>query len=736
MMNIVRVALAVPLKKFFDYLAPDDQFPKLEIGMRVLVSFGRQKRVGIIMGFATTSDVPIKQLKTIKQVLDQQSVFDQTTLKLLKRAANYYHHALGEVLFHALPQKLRLGESSEKLAQIQYRLTPKGHLALTDNSLKRAKKQFESLQQLANATQDPQQIKLSPTIKKSLLEKGLIETYSIPPVEKLWKVTPDIVKTENKLTLNKEQALAVNLIIFQQGFKAWLLDGVTGSGKTEVYLQVIEEVLKQGKQVLVLVPEISLTPQTIRRFEARFEIPIDVVHSNLNDNQRLNVWQRAKTGESAIVIGTRSAIFTRFKNLGLIVIDEEHDQSFKQQEGWRYNARDLAVMLAHQHQIPIILGSATPSLESLHNAEQGKYQILQLKQRAISQQKINYRLLDLKRQRVYHGLSEQLLNKMEQHLEQGNQVMLFLNRRGFAPILMCHECGWVAECKHCDKPYTYHQYRKVLHCHHCSAQAKLPFQCENCGSTHLITSGIGTEQLENTLTERFPKYQISRIDRDTTARKGELEQHLTTINQGRSQILIGTQLLAKGHHFPNVTLVGLVNIDNALFSLDFRAEERLAQIYTQVAGRTGRAEKAGEVFLQTYYPDHPLLQLLLNQGYQAFAQQALLQRQALSLPPASYQALFKARSKQSEKAEKTLEQLAAKIMEICQQTPQLSTIQCLPPMPALLAKQAGQFRWHLLLQHTQRANLQLLLTLLETEIPALTLSNVHLSLDVDPYDFS
>ncbi|AWX15942.1 primosomal protein N' [Mergibacter septicus] len=736
-MNIVRVALAIPLKTTFDYLVPPQDFPSLQVGMRVMVPFGPHEKIGIIVELATTSEYQIEQLKTIKTVLDQQPIFDQKTWALLQWSANYYHHPLGDVLFQALPQKLRQGKDNQMQTETGYRLTEKGQQALSDGSLARSKKQLEALQRLSITTEQyTNTLKLSSTIKKNLLAKELIEEYDISTPITQWQTQKEqIIKTKNKLTLNKEQALAVNLMVFQQTFKVWLLQGITGSGKTEVYLQVIEEVVKQGKQVLVLVPEISLTPQTIRRFEARFNLPIDVLHSNLNDSQRLAVWQRSSLGQNAIVIGTRSALFTRFQHLGLIVLDEEHDQSFKQQEGWRYNARDLAVMLAQQHQIPIILGSATPSLESLNNVEQGKYQLLQLKQRAESQQKTNYRLLDLKRQRVYHGLSEQLLHLMQQHLSQGNQVMLFLNRRGFAPILMCHECGWIAECQHCDKPYTYHQHRSALHCHHCSAQVKLPHQCKNCGSTHLITSGIGTEQLEKSLIQHFPQYQISRLDRDTTTRKGQLEKHLEQINQGHSQILIGTQLLAKGHHFPNVTLVGIINIDNALFSLDFRAEERLAQIYTQVAGRTGRSEKAGEVVLQTYYPDHPLLQLLLNHGYSAFAQQALNQRQTMGLPPASYQALFKARSKQSDKAQNVLEQIAQKIMAFTQ-NPTFSSIQCLPPMPALQAKKAGFFRWQLLIQTPHRASLQKLLSVLELEIATLTSTNVHLTLDVDPYDFS
>jgi len=509
----------------------------------------------------------------------------------------------------------------------------------------------------------------------------------------------------------------------------WLLEGVTGSGKTEIYLQYIEEVLKKGKQVLVLVPEIGLTPQTVRRFQARFNVEIDVLHSNLNDTQRLNVWERARTGQSAILIGTRSALFTQFSNLGLIILDEEHDGSFKQQDGWRYHARDLGIVLAQKLNIPILLGSATPSLESVNNVQNGKYRYLVLSKRAGNATALCQFVIDLKHQRIQNGLSEPLLQRMQEHLEKGNQVLLFLNRRGFAPVLLCHECGWIDECHHCEKPYTYHQHQRVLRCHHCGAQKTVPIQCGHCGSTHLVTTGLGTEQLEETLKARFPQYNIARIDRDSTARKGKLEGYLEDIQQGKSQILIGTQMLAKGHHFPNVTLVALVNVDNALFSLDFRAEERLAQLYVQVAGRSGRAEKQGEVVLQTHYPDHPLLTTLLEKGYQAFAEETLKLRHNMGLPPFSFQALFKAQCRHSEEAENALSQLASFFYE-----QKIEGLQVLGPIPAPFSKKAGQYRWQLLLQHASRKQLQTALSRYSPEL--IKSSQVRLILDVDPLDLS
>ena len=640
-MNIVRVALAVPLPRFFDYLYPPNLMPI--VGGRVLVPFGSQKRVGIVVDLPASSDVAKEKLKPIIDVLDAESLFNSTTWDWLAWSANYYRAALGDVLFQALPVKLRNGESAVKNDRTFWRITDLGKQALESGELKRAKKQIEALNLLLTQDLEKGNNEISSAIWSALKGKDYVEEIIVPTEQKSWQQAlgdNPLVNLDNRLTLNKQQALAFSQLLFQEGFNVWLLEGVTGSGKTEIYLQYIEEVLKKGKQVLVLVPEIGLTPQTVRRFQARFNAEIDVLHSNLNDTQRLNVWERARTGQSAIVIGTRSALFTQFSDLGLIILDEEHDGSFKQQDGWRYHARDLGIVLAQKLNIPILLGSATPSLESVNNVQNGKYHHLVLSKRAGNATALRQFVIDLKHQRIQNGLSEPLLKRMQEHLEKGNQVLLFLNRRGFAPVLLCHECGWIDECHHCEKPYTYHQHQRVLRCHHCGAQKTVPMQCGHCGSTHLVTTGLGTEQLEETLKARFPQYNIARIDRDSTARKGKLEGYLDDIQQGKSQILIGTQMLAKGHHFPNVTLVALVNVDNALFSLDFRAEERLAQLYVQVAGRSGRAEKQGEVVLQTHYPDHPLLTTLLEKGYQAFAEETLKLRHNMGLPPFSFQALF------------------------------------------------------------------------------------------------
>ena len=730
-MPFARIALPVPLHRYFDYVFPASM--KVVVGGRVLVPFGTQKRVGVVVDVVEQTEVPEEQLKPVLACLDDTSLFSAESWQFLSWAANYYHAPLGEVLSQALPVKLRQGESAVEKQKIFWKPTALGEQALAQGLLKRSKKQLEALQ-AANDGMEKGNNPFGSGIWSALKAKEYITEIAQEPEIQTWQqqlADKPIVNKTDRLTLNKQQALVFSQLKFTQGFVAWLLDGVTGSGKTEIYLQFIEEILNQGKQVLVLVPEIGLTPQTVSRFQARFNVVIDVLHSNLNDTQRLHVWQRARSGQSAVIIGTRSALFTQFADLGAIIIDEEHDASFKQQDGWRYHARDLAVVYAKQLNIPVLMGSATPSLESLNNVQQGKYQRLCLSEKANHSTALQQRVIDLKHQSMRNGLSEILIKRMQAHLEKGNQVLLFLNRRGFAPVLLCHECGWMAECRHCDKPYTYHQQHNVLRCHHCSAQKPIPRQCGNCGSTQLITTGLGTEQLEDTLKAVFPHYGIARIDRDTTARKGKLEGYLADIQQGKSQILIGTQMLAKGHHFPNVTLVALVNVDSALFSLDFRAEERLAQLYMQVAGRAGRGAQQGEVLLQTHYPEHPLLQSLLKHGYDNFAQQALSLRHKMELPPFSSQALFKAQSRHSEEAEQLLAQFAEYFYGVKQHT--APELQILGPITAPFSKKAGQYRWQLLLQHPSRLILQQVLNEFQTSGLNKPVQ-VRWVLDVDPLD--
>lgn len=730
-MPVAHVALPVPLPRTFDYLLPDSMVASA--GCRVRVPFGTQQRVGIVVSVGETSELPLNELKSVLEVLDSAPVFSVPVWRLLLWAADYYHHAIGDVLFNAIPVPLRQGKPASGAVQWFWFATEQGQ-AVDLNSLKRSPKQQQALAALRQGRiwrHQVAELEFNDAALQALRTKGLAELNSEEPAHHDWRHGFSVCG--ERLRLNTEQATAVGAIhSAADQFSAWLLAGVTGSGKTEVYLSVLENVLAQGKQALVMVPEIGLTPQTIARFRERFSAPVEVLHSGLNDSERLSAWLKAKNGEAAIVIGTRSSLFTPFKNLGVIVIDEEHDSSYKQQEGWRYHARDLAVYRAHSEQIPIILGSATPALETLHNVRARKYKMLRLTRRAGNARPAMQHVLDLKGQAIQAGLSPALVNRMRQHLQAGNQVILFLNRRGFAPALLCHDCGWIAECPRCDHYYTLHQAQQHLRCHHCDSQRQVPRQCPSCGSTHLMPVGLGTEQLEQALAPLFPGVPLSRIDRDTTSRKGALEQHLAEVHRGGARILIGTQMLAKGHHFPDVTLVALLDVDGALFSADFRAAERFAQLYTQVSGRAGRAGKQGEVVLQTHHPEHPLLQTLLHKGYDTFAEQALAERQTLQLPPWTSHVLIRAEDHNNQQAPLFLQQLK----NLLQSSPLADQhLWVLGPVPALAPKRAGRWRWQLLLQHPSRVRLQQIvsgtLTLINTLPEA---RKVKWMLDVDPIE--
>ena len=731
-MPVVQVALPVPLARTFDYRL-DNAMACPVVGARVSVPFGKRNAIGIVVGISDTSTFPLEQLKAIDAVLDSESLFPPSLWRILCWATEYYHYPIGEVLFHALPILLRQGKPAQSAPLWQWFATEQGRTTPPE-SLKRAPKQQQALAALLQKPVYRHQVNemaLAESALQALRKKGLIDLRAQEVATTGWRNGFSVLG--ERLRLNTEQATAVGAIRSEDTqFAAWLLAGVTGSGKTEVYLSVLENILAQGRQALVLVPEIGLTPQTIARFRERFNAPVEVLHSGLNDSERLSVWLRARNGEAAIVIGTRSALFTPFSRLGVIIIDEEHDSSYKQQEGWRYHARDLAVFRAREEGIPIVMGTATPALETLHNVQMGKYRQLTLSKRAGNAKPAVQHLLDLKGLPLKVGLSQPLLKRMKAHLQADNQVILFLNRRGYAPALLCHECGWIAECQRCDHYYTLHQNYRQLRCHHCDSQRPVPQQCPKCGSTHLVSVGVGTEQLENELAPLFPDTPITRIDRDTTSRKGSLEQHLADVHQGGARILIGTQMLAKGHHFPDVTLVALLDVDGALFSADFRSAERFAQLYTQVSGRAGRAGKQGEVILQTHHPEHPLLQILLQQGYDAFAKQALAERKSVFLPPYTSHIIVRSEDHDNQQSALFLQQLR----NLLEASPlKDDALWIMGPVPALQAKRGGRFRWQLLLQHPSR---QLLQRLIKTSQPLINTlpqaRKVKWTLDVDPID--
>ena len=540
-------------------------------------------------------------------------------------------------------------------------------------------------------------------------------------------------KIKNTIQLNEDQKKAITIIKNHLNeFKAFLLDGVTGSGKTEVYLRVIVEIIAQKKQALILVPEINLTPQTIARFAERFSVKIAVFHSRLTLKERLLSWLMAKDGAAPIIIGTRSAIFTPLKNPGIIIIDEEHDLSFKQQTGLRYSARDLAVMRGKLENIPVVLGSATPSLESIYNVKRKRYVELKLPERAGNAICPSFHLVDMRSQKLKNGIAENLLIQIKKHLADGGQVLIFLNRRGFAPVLICHHCSWVAGCKHCDARLTMHQKQQHMRCHHCGAIIRIPTKCPECAGEKLLMLGAGTERIEIALRELFPDVKLTRIDRDTTKRKNSLEEILDGIHKGEYQILVGTQMLAKGHHFPNVTMVAVLNVDQSLFGFDFRSSEHLAQLVMQVAGRAGRAEKPGQVYLQTHNPHHPLLLNLINGGYVSFVNNCLEERQTARLPPYSYLALLQAEGKKQGAVLEFLTTLCSAAKSELNKT-----IEIFGPVPATMERKAGYFRAQLLLQSQNREALQQAINILLDNIDKLKpKNNIRWFLDIDPAELS
>ncbi|MEA2080291.1 MAG: primosomal protein N', partial [Pseudomonadota bacterium] len=550
---ILEIAVPSPLFRSFDYRAPKAIHHRQAVpGVRVLVPFGHRQVTGVLLASKQHTDVAAEKLKSALQILDTEPVFAGDLLQMLSWAAGYYHHPIGETLATALPVLLRKPVKPPDMAIKVWQLTDSGHQQL-ERSLSRAPRQLSVLNELKAHPQGLARETLSVplAVLKNLQQKGWIVC-----LDAAHEQVQDILNPSPALhSLTEPQKKAVKAVKSAFGkFSTFLLEGVTGSGKTEVYLQLIEPLLQDNRQVLVLVPEIGLTPQLVDRFRKRFTVDVAVLHSGLNDSQRLRAWQQAAGGTARLILGTRSAIFTPLKNPGLIIVDEEHDSSFKQQEGLRYSARDLAVWRARQLNIPIILGSATPSLESLHNERQGRYRLLLLPERAGQALAPKMHLLDLRGQPLRDLLSAALLDAMDAHLKRGGQILLFLNRRGFAPVLLCHACGWVSECRRCDARMTLHQRSGELRCHHCGSRRRVDAFCPSCGSSELLGIGEGTERVEQALLERFPNDPVLRIDRDTTRRKGQLEGALSAAQAGKARILLGTQMLAKGHHFPNVTL--------------------------------------------------------------------------------------------------------------------------------------------------------------------------------------
>ncbi|WP_436395931.1 primosomal protein N' [Acidithiobacillus ferriphilus] len=711
--SCIQVAVMVPLRRVFSYALPAEGH--LQPGMRVRVPFGKGKRVGIVLGYASCP--PDVTLKAIEQVLDAHPILPIALQQLIHFGAAYYHHPLGDAWATALPTLLRQGRSLPKPTPWGYRLsaTEAQTAPRQPGKLQQALRELLVITGVVPEAEIPKELR---HILRQAIRKGWIEAVAEVTLPKQGIPSPH--------RLNAEQESAVTQLRMAKGFKAWLLEGVTGSGKTEVYLEAIRPHLESGAQALILVPEIGLTPQLVERCQARFgEHRVAALHSAQGDGERLRIWAAAAAGQIQVIIGTRSALFVPLPRLAMIIVDEEHDPSFKQQNGWHYSARDLAIQRARLENIPIVLGSATPSLESLYNAQKGRYQHLELRQRATSADLPKMTILPLRRENLQGGISSTLLTACKETLEAGNQVLLFLNRRGYAPAVLCHDCGHVVQCPRCSAPMTWHRQQERLRCHHCSHESRWPPACPVCRSAVLITVGQGTEQLEEVLRQRFPQTPIWRIDRDALHGRDALATAVSDIHRNRAAILVGTQMLAKGHHFPAVTLVGIINTDQGLFSADFRAPERLLQTVLQVAGRAGREERPGRVILQTHLPEHPLLQSLAQGDYRPPAQALLDERRAAGLPPFGALTLLRAEAHQRCRVDEFLKAAG--------QCAPPALVEISGPTPSLMERRAGFERAELWIQAPGRAQMQKALKLWLPQLAELhSAKNVRWTLDVDP----
>jgi primosomal protein N' (replication factor Y) len=724
---ILRVAVPVPLYTLLDYLPPEGvSAESLHRGCRVEVPIAGRSRVGVIWEVCEQTSIDTSRLKRAVAILDSKPLLGTLDRELLAWCASYYKHPLGEVVQASLPARLRQGLEQASQKVVAWRLINR---EISTDDFRRAPVQLRIVRQLLESETPVTASELQASDKavrgalRRLAKKQLVEEILIEPES-------DARSVQSRPALTAEQESAVETLRNSNGFAPMLLDGITGSGKTEVYLAVAETMIQEGRQVLVLVPEIALTPQLQQRFSSGLTGTVSVMHSGLSDSEREQAWSAAEKGRTDLLLGTRSAVFTPIPRLGLIIVDEEHDLSYKQQEGHRYSARDVAVMRAKLAGIPALLGSATPSLESLNNAINGRYGWLKLRERPGSATPPAMRLIDVRKLPLRRGLSPALIAAVREETDAGNQTILFLNRRGYAPQLTCHECGWIAECRHCDARMTWHRQAARLWCHHCGYQQPKPARCPECGAEEsLIFLGQGTERLEETIAEIFPHVPIIRIDRDSTRRKGSLDRSLDRVHSSDAAILVGTQMLAKGHDLPNVTLVGILNADHGLLNPDFRAPERTAQLLVQVSGRAGRADKPGRVLIQTRHPDNPLLQTLIRKGYGAFAREELALRQEAGFPPFSHQVLLRAEGLDAAMVEDFMQQardFASGEME---------NVEIHGPLPALVERKAGHYRWHLLLQSVDRSSLHRQLdSLLAWLIDRKQGRKLRWSLDSDPQE--
>ena len=723
-MPIVRVALDVPLPSLFDYSIEQD----VSIGQRVIVPFGRRQLVGVVMECADQSEMAPERIKPVTQIPQDNAPLSTELLELLRFCSDYYHCPIGQTVLSALPTRLRSVRPVVSKPSLNYQLTVGGLALNLDDFPKRKVVQWRILAKLADHPCNQAQIRgLSATAGaqlKALIEEGYVEQCENSP--------PLVVHAfDNAHVLTEEQQRAVNEVVDTRGYACFLLHGITGSGKTEVYVHLMHEVLQRGGQVLLLVPEINLTPQLEQYFRSRFpDTSFASLHSGLGESERLNNWQQAQTGAAQIVLGTRLAVFAELPQLALIIVDEEHDASFKQQDGLRYSARDVAIFRASQHGVSVVLGSATPSLESYHNAQSGRYRMIRLTERAQAVARLPVvSCININQAVMHHGISENLMRAIEQRIAKKEQSLLFINRRGYAPVLMCTSCGWLSDCKHCAGKMVLHLNDRRLRCHYCGYQIKVPHACPTCGNADLHPVGSGTQRIESVLQERFPEARILRVDRDSTRNKRTWQAMREKIHANEVDILVGTQMLAKGHDFPELTLVGVINPDSALYSSDFRAPEKLFALLAQVAGRAGRADKPGEVMIQTAFYDHPLFRALQAHDFDGWAASQLAERKMAGFPPYTFQAMLRAEGKIESEVYAYLNQ--ARKAAIALQQP----VEVLGVVPAALPRRANHIRAQLLIQASSRKVMQQFLRVWHPELDAMAVPKLRCSLDIDPLDF-
>ncbi len=743
-MSIVRVALDVPLSTLFDYTVAEG----VEVGQRVIVPFGRRQLVGMVMECVATTDVSPERIKPVTQVLHDSAPLSAGLLDLLRFCSDYYRFPIGQTVLSALPVRLRSDKPVISKPILSYRLSASGAALDFETFPKRKVVQRRILLKLAEQPCNLAQLKaLSATVGgqlKGLMAEGWVESYSdvhlpstssggCPTKSSMGRTVGDTHKHtfDNAHTLTSEQQLAVDAVTQASGYACFLLHGITGSGKTEVYVHLMHAVLQRGGQVLLLVPEINLTPQLENYFRSRLpDVNLVSLHSGLSEGERLHNWQQAQLGAAQIVLGTRLSVFTEMPKLALLIVDEEHDSSFKQQDGLRYSARDVAIFRANQCGVPIVLGSATPSLESYHNAQNGRYRMLKLTGRALAAASLpKVRSINITQTIMHHGISENLLREIALRIARKEQSLLFINRRGYAPVLMCTGCGWLSGCKHCAGKMVLHLNEQRLRCHHCGYQIRVPQACPSCGNADLHPVGSGTQRVESVLQQRFPDARILRVDRDSTRNKRAWQTMREQIHANEVDILVGTQMLAKGHDFPELTLVGVLNPDSALYSSDFRAPEKLFAQLVQVAGRAGRADKPGEVIIQTAFPDHPLFRALQTHDFEGWAASQLAERKMAGFPPFMFQAMLRAEGKQENEVYRFLNDARAAAVALQHE------VEILGVVPAALPRRANHLRAQLLIQAASRKALQQFLRAWQPPLDALPAQKLRCSLDIDPLEF-